>query len=420
MAETVGSTIDLDDLSLKGLDERLRALRPVAHSGSYYDLDVKCPVVTENENGLMSSADKIKLAGLEKHPNLGPNELGNADFPNYTHDVVEIQNIQKIARTGLLSDLPGEQVASRDNNGLMSKSDFARLYDTHKIAHSGLFNDLEFNDNFKERINTTGYLATNALDGFMSRDDKDTFDKFFGQPLATRHNYVHLTGPGYNHIPSGGTSGQILQWAQGDTAVWKNQVTYNAGSYLTMRNDGEYNKIFEVITGTTSATVSRGDHNHDSRYLRLGVSNSVSSLDISSGGKTLSIGVGPNDVYMTNSASGRFLQLKDDGTLSYSDQNIYHTGNLNAASQSYWGLMSAEDKRKLDSVAWNATNFTYTHPASHPASMITGLANVAKSGSYNDLSNKPTWISGAGTADKIKISGTARTATVSGSTLAFS
>lgn len=32
----------------------------------------------------------------------------------------------------------------------------------------------------------------------------------------------------------------------------------------------------------------------------------------------------------------------------------------------------------------------YTHPASHPASMITGLADVATSGNYNDLSNRPT------------------------------
>lgn len=32
----------------------------------------------------------------------------------------------------------------------------------------------------------------------------------------------------------------------------------------------------------------------------------------------------------------------------------------------------------------------YTHPSSHPASMITGLATVATSGSYNDLANKPT------------------------------
>ena len=32
----------------------------------------------------------------------------------------------------------------------------------------------------------------------------------------------------------------------------------------------------------------------------------------------------------------------------------------------------------------------YTHPETHPATMITGLSTVATSGSYNDLSNKPT------------------------------
>ena len=32
----------------------------------------------------------------------------------------------------------------------------------------------------------------------------------------------------------------------------------------------------------------------------------------------------------------------------------------------------------------------YSHPSTHPATMITGLSTVATSGSYNDLSNKPT------------------------------
>lgn len=36
------------------------------------------------------------------------------------------------------------------------------------------------------------------------------------------------------------------------------------------------------------------------------------------------------------------------------------------------------------------TDTVYTHPESHPASMITGLSAVAKTGSYNDLTNKPT------------------------------
>ena len=38
----------------------------------------------------------------------------------------------------------------------------------------------------------------------------------------------------------------------------------------------------------------------------------------------------------------------------------------------------------------------YSHPSTHPASMITGLATVATSGSYNDLKDKPTIPSGGG------------------------
>lgn len=46
----------------------------------------------------------------------------------------------------------------------------------------------------------------------------------------------------------------------------------------------------------------------------------------------------------------------------------------------------------LSDVPANAkfTDTVYTHPSTHPASMITGLSTVATSGSYNDLSNKPT------------------------------
>lgn len=68
----------------------------------------------------------------------------------------------------------------------------------------------------------------------------------------------------------------------------------------------------------------------------------------------------------------------------------------NNATTSTAGLMSASDKVKLNSIAANANN--YTHPSTHPASMITGLASVATSGSYNDLTDKPT-IPAASTVD---------------------
>lgn len=48
------------------------------------------------------------------------------------------------------------------------------------------------------------------------------------------------------------------------------------------------------------------------------------------------------------------------------------------------GLMSSLDKIKLDDLQ------AYVHPQTHPVTMITGIANVAKTGNYNDLINKPT------------------------------
>lgn len=46
-----------------------------------------------------------------------------------------------------------------------------------------------------------------------------------------------------------------------------------------------------------------------------------------------------------------------------------------------------ELKSKLENIDENATE--YVHPETHPADMITGLADVAQSGSYNDLTDTP-------------------------------
>ena len=73
------------------------------------------------------------------------------------------------------------------------------------------------------------------------------------------------------------------------------------------------------------------------------------------------------------------------GALGYTPP-VSDTTYINATTSAA-GLMSSSDKSKLDSIAANAND--YVHPASHPASMITGLAAVATSGSYNDLSDSP-------------------------------
>lgn len=58
--------------------------------------------------------------------------------------------------------------------------------------------------------------------------------------------------------------------------------------------------------------------------------------------KTARFGAGTSDVFLNNSKSGKHLQLKDDGTLSYSDKEIFHAGNKPFGS--YTGNGSATER----------------------------------------------------------------------------
>lgn len=71
---------------------------------------------------------------------------------------------------------------------------------------------------------TTTVVATTSDNGLMS---KDMVVKLNG--IATGANaYTHPTTSGNKHIPSGGSSGQILRWSTDGTAVWgaDNNTTY--------------------------------------------------------------------------------------------------------------------------------------------------------------------------------------------------
>lgn len=96
----------------------------------------------------------------------------------------------------------------------------------------------------------------------------------------------------------------------------------------------------------------------------------------------------PSKIITGLSIKGRTITYTNSdgttGTLTTQDTNTTYS----VATTSTNGLMSSTDKTKLDGIDAGANN--YTHPSSHPASMITGLTKVATSGSYNDLTNKPT------------------------------
>jgi hypothetical protein len=51
------------------------------------------------------------------------------------------------------------------------------------------------------------------------------------------------------------------------------------------------------------------------------------SVSVSGNDNTVTMGTGANDVYLRNTVANKYLQLKNDGTLAYSNNAIYHAGN---------------------------------------------------------------------------------------------
>ena len=73
--------------------------------------------------------------------------------------------------------------------------------------------------------NTTYGVATQSANGLLSASDKKKLDGI----AAGANAYSHPTSAGNKHIPSGGSSGQILRWSADGTAVWgsDNNTTYS-------------------------------------------------------------------------------------------------------------------------------------------------------------------------------------------------
>ena len=189
----------------------------------------------------------------------------------------------------------------------------------------------------------------------------------------------------------------------------ENNYTLNGG---TVRLEAGDTIICKSITGTEKWNIVQANitgavtksSNLASGQLVVGTGlSSVKALDAGANGKFLKVENnvltwGDVPVYGLNNGSphtnglvplpsedvrtGSFLSMDGTWKIPYGD-----------ATTTTHGLMTAADKVKLNGIEAGANK--YSHPATHPATMITGLANVATSGSYSDLSNKPGTMNGA-------------------------
>lgn len=140
----------------------------------------------------------------------------------------------------------GESSSSKVVRSDDSRLSNARAAADSSVSLSGQTLTVKINGVSKSLTNTTYSNATQSAAGLMSASDKTKLDG-----VATNaNNYTHPTTSGNKHIPSGGSSGQILRWSADGTAAWgaDSNTTYSPGGGLSLSGT-----TFSLKTGYTTS-----------------------------------------------------------------------------------------------------------------------------------------------------------------------
>lgn len=189
----------------------------------------------------------------------------------------------------------------------------------------------------------------------LSTEDYTSAEKAKLSSVETKANYyVHPTSSGYKHIPAGGSSGQVLGWAANGTAQWVD----NSGG-------GSYPDATPSAHGLMSA--------EDKTKLDSVESNANNYIHPTSSGYRH---------IPTGGSSGQVLGWASNGKAQWVDMAGGGT-EYSDATQVTHGLMSANDKVKIDNIASGATRVIVDALLS--SSSTNAVQNKAV---YNALSDK--------------------------------
>jgi len=192
---------------------------------------------TTSANGLMSKADKVKLDGIATGANKYTHPAHTAKNSGLYKVTVDAQGHVSAATAVAKSDITALGIPSTNTTYANMKGATTSTAGTAGLVPApatGAANRyLRSDGTWQVPPNTTYSVVSTSANGLMSSADKTKLDG-----IATGANkYTHPTTSGNKHIPSGGSSGQILRWSADGTAVWgaDNNTTY---SLATQSADG--------------------------------------------------------------------------------------------------------------------------------------------------------------------------------------
>lgn len=164
--------------------------------------------------------------------------------------------------------------------------------------------------------------------------------------------YTHPTTSGNKHIPSGGSSGQILRWSADGTAVWgaDNNTTYSNATTSTagLMSPSDKTKLDGIATGATKVTVDSA--------LSSTSTNPVQNKVVNSAISNLNTLVGDTSVTtQINNAIASKADLDTNGKVPSSQLPSYVDDVLEYSAKSNFPSTGESGKIYVDT----ATNLTY-------------------------------------------------------------
>ena len=206
-------------------------------------ITIPSTLVSDSTNGLMSSTDKKKLDGINL-PTITTSDNGKylqvvngswsvGGLIDHTHNIDEILNLQ--------TTLDGKSDSGHTHSSYVNQNAFSNV----KVGSTTIAAD----------------TATDTLTLVAGSNITLTPDATNDQVTiaATDTVYTHPTTSGNKHIPSGGSSGQILRWSSDGTAVWgaDNNTTYTANNGVTLSGTTFSNSgVRSIATGSANGTIS--------------------------------------------------------------------------------------------------------------------------------------------------------------------
>lgn len=267
---------------------------------------------------------------------------------------------------------------------------------------------------------TTYSTVTTSANGLMSSTDKSKLDGI----APNANNYSHPTSSGNKHIPSGGSTGQILRWSADGTAVWgtDNDTKYSAGKGLTLSGT-----TFNVNIGTGSTQVAAGNHTHNYLPLTGGTITGTVNMSGTGAGYVISNGTSRTMMYSSTTIGEHIFGGSNNSTNEVTDYiriganklqyqtngasyDIYHAGrkptpsDIGAAASSHthnYAGSSSAGGAATSALTCTGNSATATKLATARKISLTGGAtgsgtfdgsgdiSISTTVNYNNLTNKP-------------------------------